>query len=478
MTRLEKNTHFCEMLSRSHLMKHIETHIALNRFGLGPKPGETQRIKTDPKLWLKSQITKSQSVPKALSKFPPSEETFTKVHVARMTSPEDLRITTRGLYRSVFTNEVIARAKHMIRTDLPFSERMVLFWSNHFTVSRTKWIVGPVIPAYEREVIRPHVFGRFSDMLKAAIQHPVMISYLDNFNSAGPNSTTGQFRIRRRGNKATLNENLAREILELHTLGVNGGYNQRDVIELAKAITGWSHGGLRFKKRLKPPDNEPVNGRFEFREHFHEPGPKEILGKIYDQGGVSEGLAVLDDLALHPSTAHFIATKLVRHFVADDPPKAAIKIISEVFLRSGGDLAQVSEALVDLDEVWTEPLTKVKSPYELAISTHRAVENINPKRGDILLPLRELGQSPFAAPSPQGWGDQGNDWISPAALMTRIEWLRRFSRRIPSTLIPSEVLQNTIGVVASQETRDWIERAPSGDAAIAMLFSSPEFQRR
>ncbi len=366
----------------------------------------------------------------------------------------------------------------MIRTDLPFAERMVLFWSNHFTVSKTKWITGPVIPAYEREVIRPHIFGSFSDMLKAAIKHPAMTSYLDNFNSVGPNSSAGQYRIRRKGNKKTLNENLAREILELHTLGVNGGYKQKDVIELAKAITGWSHGGLRFKTRAKPPDNEAVNGRFEFREHFHEPGQKEILGKFYDQGGVTEGLAALDDLALHPSTARFIATKLVRHFVADHPPKTAIEKITEVFLRSGGNLAKVSETLIDLDEVWAEPLTKVKSPYELVVSTHRAVENINPKRDDILLPLRELGQSPFSAPSPQGWSDLGNNWISPAALMTRIEWLRRYARRIPSIVIPSEVLENTVGAVTSQETRDGIERAPSGDAAIAMLLASPEFQRR
>ena len=168
----------------------------------------------------------------------------------------------------------------------------------------------------------------------------------------------------------------------------------------------------------------------------------------------------------------------MRHFVTDHPPKTAVKKITEAFLRSGGDLAKVSEALIDLEEVWAEPLTKVKSPYELVISTHRAVENINPKRGDILLPLRELGQSPFSAPSPQGWSDQGNNWISPAALMTRIEWLRRFARRIPSIMIPTELLENTIGAVTSQETRDWIERAPSGDAAIAMLFASPEFQRR
>ena len=203
-----------------------------------------------------------------------------------------------------------------------------------------------------------------------------------------------------------------------------------------------------------------------------------LLGKFYDQGGVTEGLAALDDLALHPSTARFIATKLVRHFVADHPPKTAIEKITEVFLRSGGNLAKVSETLIDLDEVWAEPLTKVKSPYELVVSTHRAVENINPKRDDILLPLRELGQSPFSAPSPQGWSDLGNNWISPAALMTRIEWLRRYARRIPSIVIPSEVLENTVGAVTSQETRDGIERAPSGDAAIAMLLASPEFQRR
>jgi len=459
-------------------MKDIASFIALNRFGLGAGPGEADRLGGDPRGWVESQISRRQSVPADLSRFPGSAETMAKIHNARLVDQEQLRQITREMFRSIFIDESLARAHYMIATETPFVERMVLFWSNHFTVSRTKNIIGPAIPAYEREVIRPHIFGSFSDMSKAASRHICMTSYLDNFMSMGPNSRSGRFRIKRRGNKKTINENLAREILELHTLGVNGGYTQQDVIELAKAISGWSHGGIRFRRRQQPPDNQPVHGGFEFRQAFHEPGPKTILGKTYQEDGVNEGLAVLDDLAAHPSTAKFLATKLVRHFLADDPPPDAVEQIAKVFTDTDGDLLEVSKAILNLDAVWAAVLPKVKNPYELVISTHRAVGNHRPKRQDLIVPLHELGQLPFSAPSPQGWGDRAKDWIAPAALMTRIEWVRRFARRVPATFVPAEVLEDTIGPVASMETRDWVGRATSGDAALATLFASPEFQRR
>jgi uncharacterized protein (DUF1800 family) len=310
-------------------------------------------------------------------------------------------------------------------------------------------------------------------MLKAACRHPCMLAYLDNVVSMGERSPAGQRRSRRTGTEKTLNENLAREILELHTLGVDGGYTQRDVIELARAISGWSHGGLRLKG-----DRRPVHGGFEFRPEFHEPGPKTILGRTYPEDGANEGLAVLDDLARHPSTARFVATKLVRHFVADAPPAGAVDRIAATFRASGGDLAAVSAALVDLDEVWAEPVTKAKSHYELVVSAHRATGTTRAERRDIIEPLRELGQVPFSAPSPAGWGDTASQWIAPEALMRRIEWLRRVAATLPSTLYPDRLLDDTIGPVAGEATRTWVGRAPSGDAALAMVLASAEFQRR
>ncbi|MEC8086625.1 MAG: DUF1800 domain-containing protein [Pseudomonadota bacterium] len=452
----------------------IETLIAMNRFGFGGNQGDAKRIGSDPRGWINSQIRDSQSTPAVLSNFRSSEEIFTEVNRARMESRETLRTLMRNLYKTDFARECMARAGHMVRTKDPFAERMVLFWSNHFTVSRSKWIVGPIIPAYEREAIRPNIFGKFSEMLAAVVQHPAMITYLDNHLSVGSNSNVGRRRIARKGIKTTLNENLAREILELHTLGVDGGYTQQDIIELAKSISGWSHGGIR-RGPLYSIDSRAV---FRFEDSIHEPGHKIILGKRYRENGVHEGLQALEDLARHPSTALFIATKLVRHFVSDDPPNEAVAKIAKVFSDTEGDLAAVSNAIVELDEVWATPLPKVKSAYELIVAAHRSVGDINPKVKNVLQPLRELGQLPFSAPSPQGWGDRSQDWIAPTALIRRVQWLRRYSRQLPSTVIPNEIAKYTIGPVAEENTEKWIGLATSRDAALATLFASPEFQRR
>ena len=235
---------------------------------------------------------------------------------------------------------------------------------------------------------------------------------------------------------------------------------------------------MRFRKRQAGPARERVHGGFEYRAAFHEPGSKTIMGDTYHEDGENEGLRVLDNLVRHPATANFIATKLVRHFVADNPPLGAVEKISGVFKETEGDLAAVSRALVTLSEVWLEPLPKVKSANELVISTHRAVGRVRPNWKNLIQPLQELGQLPFSASSPKGWGDEAKDWIAPEALMTRIEWLRRFSGRVPSTMVPTEVMDGTIGPVSSDATQYWVSRATSGDAALATVLVSPEFQRR
>lgn len=448
-------------------MQSIAAFTALNRFGLGNKPGGPAGIADNPQKWLKDQVFKASALAPSLQAFPSSAKIMKEIHEARRSGDIERRKETGRKYRKNFAREVTARARHMISTDTPFAERMVLFWSNHFTVSRTRAIVGPAMPAYEREAIRPHVFGKFEDMLLAAAGHIAMLTYLDNINSIGPNSRAGK----RRGK--TINENLAREILELHTLGVNGGYTQNDVIEVAKALTGWSHGGIGGKKSKRP-----VHGEFEFRPVFHEPGPKTVLGKKYRENGVNEAMSILRDLARHPSTATFIATKLVRHFVSDAPPRSAVENIAKVFLDSGGDLAAVSRALVDLDDAWAEPLAKVKTPYELVVSTFRAVGKTDFKQYMLNVPLRTLGHQPFNAPSPAGWPDSAAHWIAPEALMRRIEWARALSARLPVNIDPRDILTRTIGPVASDATKQMVDAAPSGDAALALIFASAEFQRR
>jgi len=452
-------------------LRDLSTFIALNRFGLGAAPGDADEVGDDPRAWIAAQINRDWTLDAPVGRA--AAGVVAEMHGAAQEGPEALRVTAQRLYGGVFWPEVFQRARHGIATDWPFAERMALFWSNHFTVSRTRALIGPAIPAYEREAIRPHVFGRFADMLKAVCRHPCMLTYLDNIVSIGPRSTVGQRRRARDKTARTLNENLAREILELHTLGVNGGYGQQDVIELAKAISGWSHGGFRPGQ-----DPRPMHGEFEFTPMFHEPGPKVVLGKAYAEAGVDEGLAILSDLARHPATARHLATKLVRHFVADDPPEAAVTEIADVFLSSDGDLAAVSRALIGLDAAWREPLPKVKNHYEFVLAVHRAVGNREPQASDVIAPLRTLGQTPFAAPAPQGWGDTARDWIAPEALLRRIEWVRSFAGSLPQTFHPDRFLDDVIGPVASDVTREGVALAPSGDAAAALVLASAEFQRR
>jgi len=422
------------------------------------------------RVWIASQISTSPSIPDALADMPPSHETLVMIHEARVQGSNQLRKMARQEFRRIMIGEIIARTHAMVQSEHSFRERLVLFWSNHFTVSATRFSVGPMAGAYEREAIRPHIFGRFEDMLLAVAHHPVMLAYLDNARSIGPNSKIG---IRsRRG----LNENLAREILELHTLGVNGGYTQNDVTEFARILTGWAHGGIRNRRSIR--FLGPIHGNFEFRYRAHEPGPKTLLGERYPENGEQEGIKALKYLARHPATARFIATKLARHFIADDPPGDAIAALARGFRDSDGNLSAVSRELIGLDKVWSTPLPKIKTPYELIVSTLRAVDFQNFPERRLAGSLRQLGHFPFRAPSPAGWPDRAQGWISPESLIRRIEWVRAASARFPRSLFPAQVAADAIGPVMSPRTREMIDAAPSAEEALAMIFASPEFQRR
>ena len=453
-------------------MKDIASFIALNRFGLGAAPGDATRVSRDPRGWIKSQIKRRPALPQSLAGFHASRDIMLGLHRAQAQGNDALTAAIGTAMSRDFTPEIVARARAMIETQTPFAERMVLFWSNHFSLSTAKRIVGPAIPAYEREAIRPYIFGQFSDMLKAVCSHPCMIIYHDNALSIGTRSRAGK-QARGSGNARSLKETLARSILELYTLGEDGGFGPDDVTDLAKTISGWSHGAQRLAD-----DPRPIHGYFEFNQAFHEPGAKRVLGRTYAENGLQEGVSVLDDLVRHPATARFIATKLVRHFVDDTPPINAVERIARVFQATEGDLAAVSAALIDLGEAWQAPAPKVKNHYELVISTYRATGHAPQSDEDILDPLRSFGQMPFSAPSPAGWSDLGTDWVAPEVLMQRIEWLRRFAVRLPSTLYPEALLEGSLGPVALDTTRASVEHAPSGEMAKAMILASPEFQRR
>jgi len=444
------------------LRKHA--FIALNRFGLGARPGDIERVARNPRGWIERQIGPSARVPAELARLPSAEDSIRVFLRARRRGVGAIKRSFKTTLKDRYLAEINARALAHVRTRDPVRERLVAFWSNHFTVSAKRFFVAPLVGPYEREAIRPHVFGKFEDMLLAVVRHPAMLLYLDNAASIGPRSMGGRFT--RRG----LNENLAREILELHTLGVKGGYKQADVRALAKLLTGWSVEGLGKR--------QPMTGRYHFVGLAHEPGAKTLLGKRYDQGGEAEGVAALKALAHHPATARFVATKLARHFIADKPPSAAIRILERNFLETGGDLAALSRTLIGLDAVWRAPLPKVKSPYDYTISIFRALafDRVPPKGYYPAFYL--LGQLPFAAPSPKGWPDTAADWLAPEALMRRVEFAHAIAQRLPRRIDSVAVMEASIGPVAKPATRRAIARAPSAREAMALLFASPEFQRR
>src|SRR5665213_2132370 len=247
-----------------------------------------------------------------------------------------------NVIQKTYRAEALARLQRAIIADCGVTERLVAFWSNHFCISAGKGELARMwAGSFEREAIRPHVLGRFGDMLQAVEQHPAMLFFLDNQQSLGPESRAGENR------KRGLNENLAREIMELHTLGVGGGYSQDDVTSLARIITGWTFAGRQG--RLGTP------GSFVFNANAHEPGPQRLLGKVYENNGIAQGEAALADIARHPATAKFIATKFVRHFVADDPPPILVARMQDVFRNTDGDLKAMATALVDSDEAWQAP---------------------------------------------------------------------------------------------------------------------------
>ncbi|UFZ03628.1 DUF1800 family protein [Bradyrhizobium ontarionense] len=370
-----------------------------------------------------------------------------------------------NVVQKTFRAEALARLQRAVLADCGFTERLVAFWSNHFCISAGKGELARMwAGSFEREAIRPHVLGRFADMLKAVEQHPAMLFFLDNQESLGPDSRAGQNR------KRGLNENLAREIMELHTLGVGGGYSQEDVTSLARIITGWSFAG-RNSRNGAP-------GSFVFNANAHQPGPQTLLGKIYQDDGLAQGEAALSDIAQHPSTAKFIATKLARHFVADDPPPALVARLESVFKKSDGDLKAVTLALLDSDEAWSAPLTKIRSPYEFLVAGGRLLARVPEDPGFYLNSLGTLGQPLWAPAGPNGFADTSAMWAAPEGMKLRLDISAQLASRLGNNLDPRDLLDLVAADAASTETRRTIERAESRQQALALLLMSPEFQRR
>jgi uncharacterized protein (DUF1800 family) len=375
-------------------------------------------------------------------------------------------------------------------------EVMVHFWMNHFNVYAGKGVDKWLLTSFEHDTIRPNALGNFSQLLAATAQSPAMLFYLDNWLSVAPkgDADLGSAQARR-----GLNENYGRELMELHTLGVDGGYTQQDVRDVARCFTGWTI------------DRPRQGGGFIFRPRFHDYGEKVVLGrKIQGPGGINDGIAVLHMLAEHPSTAHFVSFKLCRHFVADDPPTSVVDRAARTFSESQGDIRSVLKTILTSREFNSQAAfrTKVKSPFDLVTSAMRSLDAETDGGAPLLGMIMRMGQPLFLYQAPTGFPDRANNWINTGTLLARMNFsMALAANRIRGTqlnlqsLTPSHDSQavwdhlvgRTLGGQVSQETQsaamkslENLDTADNGNQdtfpqtklMAALLLGSPEFQRR
>jgi uncharacterized protein (DUF1800 family) len=470
--------------------------LALYRFGLGPRAGSIAGIASDPRGALLAELDgagagrignadllTSGTAARVAFAFQQAQRAARQAERAAQQAaapsggaslpqmndqsapppaPVPVRNPGPGMPQQIYLAEAKARIQAALGAEVGFLERLVWFWSNHFCVSADKGNVRQICGAYEREVIRANVLGRFSDMLLAAESHPAMLIYLDNARSIGPDSIAG---LRQ---KRGLNENLAREILELHTLGVRTVYTQEDVTRFANVITGWTFVPFR---------QDPVRGgEFEFNPRMHQPGAQTVIGRSYPDAGMQQGRDVLAALARHPATAKHVAAKLARHFVADEPPPALVERLAKRFLATQGDLKEVTKALVAAPEAWEAPRAKLKRPGEWVVGMLRAAGIAPPDIGPVMQAHNLLGEPLWRPSAPKGFADESAPWLD--GLAQRLDIANQFARRVGAEADPREVFEQALAPLASSETRQAVLRAESRPQALALLFMAPEFQRR
>ncbi|SIT46284.1 conserved hypothetical protein [Paraburkholderia ribeironis] len=434
-----------------------------------------------------------QTSPQSATQSAAQSATQSEKQIARHNERKTIRVEILDMYRA----SVNARVTSALSTPTPFVERLVHFWANHFAVSTEKPGVAALAGSFEAEAIRPHVLGRFEDMLVAVERHPAMQLFLDQPRSVGPDSVAAIRAAQRNPErKRGLNENLAREIMELHTLGVRSGYSQEDVTEFARALTGWSLAGNstnaanpakaaslgnmgnigNANAHAMQPNAAP--GTFVFRAALHEPGSRTIMGRSYDQAGEQQALAILHDLAHAPATAQHIGVKLARHFVGDNPPPDVSARLASAFEHSGGDLPTVYRALLDTPQAWSATAVKFKTPWEWAISSMRGLGWRDPGTLQSAPILTQLGQPVWRPGSPAGYDDIAASWAAPDALVRRVEMAQRFAARVGDRLDARSLGETLLAGSLSAPTAAAVSRAESVSTAIALLLVSPDFQRR
>ncbi|WP_144208024.1 DUF1800 domain-containing protein [Shewanella donghaensis] len=474
----------------------INAVIAVNRFGLGAKPNELTLAEKDPQAFLINQLVipeflptqySSDSIMQLLADYQSQKQrdrkavntstvgknipTETANSLSIDTShanggapdndmAEPRKPKNKPPFRTPFIELTTSSLQSAIDSPNSLSWRLLQFFSNHFSVTAQGPFMTGLAPTLEREAIAPNLLGSFEDMLLAVTAHPAMIKYLNNEKSFGANSRLGK---RGKG----LNENLAREILELHSLGVNSGYSQTDVIELAKGISGWS---------IANPKRDKQTG-FLFRSNGHESGTRKLLNKQYPQSGIEQGQAMLVDIARHPQTAKHLCYKLAKHFIADEPSASLQNQLVKTWIRSNGNIKQVMITMISSTEAWQPLPKKFKTPTEFVISAYRAFDISVPKGRKFIQLLTELGQQPFNANSPAGFSDDEQDWNGANALMTKINWSVRLAKRQRKKMA-ADLIVNTFGQTMTESSYKTITRAESRDQALALLLLSPEFLRR
>lgn len=439
--------------------------VAMQRFGLGPKPGGLARVGDDALQALKDELDAPKIAAIERGSLP-TYATATRVSQGDFSEVEAVR-----------ERELRARIGKQLSVDIGFVERLVMFWSNHFSMSINKdGVIRGTYGQLERDVIRKHVLGKFSDMHLGVMRHPAMLRYLDNQDSIGPNSEIGK------SWGAGYNENLGRELLELHTLGAGGGYSEQDVTAMALLLTGWSY--VRWweigQDWADVPDDRP--GQFFFREEWHEPGAISFMGEKYAPEGQKQAEKAIRDIARKRATAEHIAFKLVRHFITDEPTRAMVEPVADAFHKSKGDLKKTALALIGLPEAFDAPLTKIRTPYELSIAQLRALGAGYPKDATWLFyePLRAMDNLPWERPAPDGYPDESWAWLDPDGMTIRLDTAMLAVDAYAEDFTKSafELGKSLYGASLSDTTSDALMWTTDKRAGLTLLFMSPEFQRR
>ena len=442
----------------------LQAAIAAHRFGYGARPGELEGIAADPQGWLMTQIDQPETPPPVLAVLPNSTGIVPDLLDAIQAGPEALQAFRRRL-AGMNRREALAHTGTALASTTPFRERLIRFWSNHFAVSDRDPVSFALSHAFEREVIRPRIAGTFIQMLTAVVRHPAVLIQTDNRLSTGPISVAGL------KGAPNLIDTLARVILQNYALGPDGDVETRDIVELAKMLTGWSVAG----------SDEDAPGTFRFRPLWHEQKKKFFFQRYYPEAGVLEAEAALDTIGRQEDTARHLAVSMARYFVTDSPPDELISDMLNGFTGKGNSLLGMAEGMVRSPAAWLPQQAKVKTPTDFVFSTGRLFGWGSAAAPLALAGLSAMGQAPKRFPVLTGWPSDGRAWLSPQHLLERLQWGAAAAREAAPVFHGADMADlglATLGPLLSPVTHRRLSVTSDPADALALLLASPEFQRR